>query len=37
MDAKLVVNVDRSPEYFRLAGLQGNNQDIPFLNILVYL
>jgi hypothetical protein len=25
MDAKLVVNIDRSPDYFRLAGLQGND------------
>ena len=28
----MVVNADRSPDYFRLAGLQGNDQDIPFLN-----
>lgn len=37
MDAKLVVNIDRSPDYFCLAGLQGNDQDIPFLNIHVDL
>ena len=28
MDAKLVVNIDRSPDYFCLAGLQGNNPAI---------
>ncbi len=28
MDAKLVVNIDRSPDYFCLAGLQGNDPAI---------